>query len=402
MAGTAQGLSKVTTYKKETVFGEPATGTSGGQTLRRVSSNFNLTKETYQSEEIRQDYQMADFRHGGRSVDGTLSAELSAGSYSDFFASALARDFTEVPDVVITGAVIAKETMGYSITGTGDFLAKGIRVGMVLRLTGSTEDRNNNNNLLVVSATATVLTVVALGGNELKAATGDVTAKVQGKVTYAPNDGHTNDSYTFEEWYGDIKQSEVTVGNKVNTLGVSLPATGLATAEFSFLGQDLKTTGTKQHFTKAAAQTQTGVFAAVNGALVVDGKVVSLVTSANININRNLTSEPVVGTNVAPEIYNGRIIVDGDLSTLFQDRQFSDYFKDESEVSLVVVLTENNLPNANFISITLPRIKLGSDTKDDGEKGIVSQNSYQALKGTGGNGFEATTIMIQDSAVNTP
>lgn len=402
MAGTAQGLSKVTTYKKETVFGEPATGTSGGQTLRRVSSNFNLTKETYQSEEIRQDYQMADFRHGGRSVDGTLSAELSAGSYSDFFASALARDFTEVPDVVITGAVIAKETMGYSIKGTGDFLTNGVRVGMVLRLTGSTEGGNNNNNLLVVSATATVLTVVALGGNELKAATGNVTAKVQGKVTYAPNSGHTNDSYTFEEWYGDIKQSEVTVGNKINTLGVSLPATGLATAEFSFLGQDLKTTGTIQHFTKAAAQTQTGVFAAVNGALVVDGKVVSLVTSANININRNLTSEPVVGTNVAPEIYNGRIIVDGDLSTLFQDRQFSDYFKDESEVSLVVVLTENNLPDANFISITLPRIKLGSDTKDDGEKGIVSQNSYQALKGTGGNGFEATTIMIQDSAANTP
>lgn len=402
MAGTAQGLSKVTTYKKETSFGEIATGATGGQTLRRVSSNFNLTKETYQSEEIRQDYQMADFRHGGRSVEGTLSTELSAGSYSDFFASAVARDFTPVDDITITGAVIAEEAMGYSITGTGDFTADGLRVGMVFRLTGSSEDSNNGNNILVVSLTPTVATVVALGGNKLTAATGDVTAKVVGQVTYAPNTGHTNDSYTFEEWYGDIKQSEVTVGNKVNTVGVSLPATGLATAEFSFMGQDLKATGVEQHFKKAAPQTQTGVFAAVNGALVVDGKVVSLVTSANININRNLTSEPVVGTNVAPEIYNGRIIVDGDLSTLFQDRQFSDYFKDEAEVSLVVVLTENNLPDSNFISITLPRIKLGSDTKDDGEKGIVSQNSYQALKGTGKNGFEATTIMIQDSAVVTP
>ena len=38
--------------------------------------------------------------------------------------------------------------------------------------------------------------------------------------------------------------------------------------------------------------------------------------------------------------------------------------------------------------------------KIDGlEKGIVSSNSFQALKGTGTNGFEATTIMIQDSSL---
>ena len=34
-----------------------------------------------------------------------------------------------------------------------------------------------------------------------------------------------------------------------------------------------------------------------------------------------------------------------------------------------------------------------------GEKGIVSSNSFQALKGNGANGFEATTLMIQDSTL---
>ena len=64
---TASGINKIVSYKKETTFGVlPAA--SGAQTIRRVSSAFNLTKETYQSEEIRTDYHIQDFRHGVRSV----------------------------------------------------------------------------------------------------------------------------------------------------------------------------------------------------------------------------------------------------------------------------------------------------------------------------------------------
>ena len=94
----AQGISKQVAIKKETTYGTLA-GASGGRLLRRVTSAFNLTKETYQSDEIRTDYQMADFRHGVRSCEGSVSGEFSPGSYSDLFASALAKAFTNgVPD----------------------------------------------------------------------------------------------------------------------------------------------------------------------------------------------------------------------------------------------------------------------------------------------------------------
>ena len=89
----ASGINKIVSYKKETTFGVLPSA-SGAQTIRRVSSSFNLAKETYQSEEIRTDYQLADFRHGVRSVEGDVSGELSAGTYSDFLASALARNWT--------------------------------------------------------------------------------------------------------------------------------------------------------------------------------------------------------------------------------------------------------------------------------------------------------------------
>ena len=84
----AQGVKKVVSYKKQTGLGSPASG-SGGQELRRVTSTINLTKDTYQSNEIRSDQQIADFRHGSKQVTGTLSGELSPGTYKDFLQSVL-------------------------------------------------------------------------------------------------------------------------------------------------------------------------------------------------------------------------------------------------------------------------------------------------------------------------
>ena len=398
---TASGINKVVSYKKETSFGTLPSPTTGGQTLRRVSSTFNLTKETYQSEEIRTDYQLVDFRHGVRAVEGSISGELSAGTYADFLASALARNWTAATPSALGSTTIASVGGTYTITRTtGSWLTDTVRVGNVIRLTGFAT-ANNNVNLLVIALTATVVTVVALNGikltNETVASGG--TYKVQGKTTYAPTTGHTDDSYTFEEWYADIGQSEVTVGNKVNTVGIALPATGLTTVDLSFMGQDLKQRGVSQFFTSPSAQNSNGIFAAVNGALIVNGAPVALVTGANFNINRNMTSEAVVGSNIKTEIYEGRIIVDGDFTTLYQDGTFAGYFDNETEISLVIALTTNSLPNSEFMSFTIPRLKLSTDTKDDGEKGIVSSNSFQALKGNGANGFEATTLMIQDSTL---
>lgn len=399
---TASGINKVVAYKKETVFGELATA-AGGQTIRRVTSNFNLNKETYQSEEIREDYQIQDFRHGVRSVEGSISGELSAGAYADFIASALARDWTAATPTTLDSTTIANGAAAgtYTITRTtGSWLSDGAKVGTVIRLVGFNAT-NNDKNLLIVASTALAITVIVLNGTTLTLETvaSAGTYTVPGKVTFAPNSGHTDDSYTFEEWYSDIKQSEVSTGNKVNTLGIALPATGLTTVDIGFMGQDLKKVGTTQYFTSPNPQGSNGIFAAVNGALTVDGVPVALVTSLNININRNLTTESVVGSNINPEIYEGRIVVEGDFSTLFKDRTFSDYFNDEVEIGLVCALTESNEPDAEFITIALPRIKLGTDTKDDGEKGIVAQNSFQALKGSGKDGFESTTIMVHDSSL---
>lgn len=403
---TASGIAKVVAYKEDgACWGDLPLTNTGGKIVRRVSAAFNETRETYQSDELRTDYQVVDFRHGVRQCEGSISGELSAGSYADFQAAALARDFTpltvSIAGTIATAANVAP-AVGYTLTAaTDNFVTLGIKGGMVIRLGGSLHADNKNRNLLVIGVTATILTVIPLDGGTLtvQAATSGGTVTVPGKYTFAPDTNHTNKSFTFEEWYSDIEQSEVYTGNRVNTISFSMPASGLVTTEVGFIGKSLAKTGVTQWFSSPNAAPATGIFASVSGALIVNGKPVALLTSVNININRNLSGEAVVGSNTKPNVDVGRIVIDGDFSTMYTGGDFREYYRQEQDVSLIIALTDGTAGTANFLSIVLPRIKIGTDTKDDGEKGIMAQNSFQALKGSGAGNFVASTIMIQDSSL---
>lgn len=402
----ATGINKSVVFKEESTWGVAASGASGGKTLRRVTSSFNLEKETYESGEIRTDYQVQDFRHGVRSVTGSVSGELSPGTYTDFFGAILARDFTAGASATGLSVTVGGSGPTYTLTrDTGSFLSAGFKIGDVVRLTAGAFNANNlNKNLLVTNVTALALTVLPLNGYTLTAEgpIASATVAVAGKKTFAPTTGHTDKSFTVEEFYGDISQSEVFTGNKVNTAGLSLPSTGLVTCDFGFLGKDLAATGTSAYFSSPTAQGTSGIFAAVNGALLVNGVAVALLTGLNININRNLQSATVIGSNSIADIFEGRIMVDGDFSAYFQDGTFRAMFNDETEVSLVVAMTTTGAKDSDFVSITLPRIKVNSDGKDDGEQGITSSHSFMALSNSaGGSGVssEKTTISIQDSSI---
>lgn len=397
----SKGTAKVVAYRKETTWGTLAGPTLGRQ-LRRVTSDFNLTKEAYESNELRTDRQVADFRHGVRMAEGSLNGELSPRTYADFMQSLVARDFSV--GVITTGASITVAGTGptYTVTrAAGSFFTDGFGVGDVVRLTAGAFNVNNiNKNLLIASMTATVLTVIVLNGTLLTAEGPIATATiaVTGRKTFVPQTNHTDDSYTIEEWYSDIAQSETYTGMKVGSMNVQLPATGLTTVDFSFMGRDLTRKGSTQYFTSPAAQGTEGIFAAVNGVVLVGGQRVALITSADFSVERALENATSVGSNSVTEIFTGRIRVSGNMSVYFEDTIFRDYFDNESTVSVVLTLTADSTNTANFISFVLPKVKINSFTKADAELGIVAQASFQALlNDVTTAGLPATTISIQDS-----
>ena len=399
---TAKGTAKRVAYKRETEWGTLA-GATGAKQLRRVTADFNLEKEAFESNELRFDRQVADFRHSIRSAAGTLNGELSSGSYSDFMQSLVARDFTTAPAATSLTLTIAASGANWTVTrATGSYLTDGFQPGMVVRLGGALAAGNTAKNLLILSVTALILTVRVLNATQLTAqsAVASSTCTAVGKTTFVPTTGHTEDSYTIEEFYSDIAQSEVYTGMKVGSMNVQLPSSGLSTVDFSFMGKDLTQTGTTAYFTSPTAQGTDGIYSAANGLLTIAGVPVALVTSVDFSVERAMENATVVGSNSIADIFSGRIRVTGNLSVYFEDASFRNYFNDETPVALTVVLTEDNTGTADFISFTIPKIKLGSFTKADAELGITASSSFQALLNdvtTGG--LPATTIAIQDSTL---
>jgi hypothetical protein len=400
----AKGVAKKIAYKLETNWGEAPTVLTGARYLSRVTGQFNVNAETLQSNTIRTDRQIEDYRLGTRSGDGSLNTELSPGSLDDFFAAALAKDFAAGGTTASTSVTIATSGDFYTITrSTGSWLTDGFYVGNVVRMTGAgLNTANVGNNLLILSMTATVLTVKTLGDNVLVAEgpIATVAVSVVGKQTYTPQTGHTSKSFAFEEWFEDVTVSELHLGNKVNTLAVQLPTNGFCTADVSFMGKGKMVTGASQFYTSPTAAPSNGLTVSVSGAVVVNGVPAGVITSADFSIDRGLEAANVIGTNYAVEMFDGRVNVSGNISTFFENGTFRDYFLNENKISLIFALSTGSEKDAEVISFVFPTVKLGSSTRDDGENGLIQQHSFQAILNTdAATGLVPSTMLVQDTSL---
>lgn len=401
----ASGIFKQLVAKKQSALGTKAVA-AGAQVYRRVTSTIDLAKETYESNEIRPSMQKSDFRHGVRSVAGTINGELSVGTYQEFMSSVLRKAWASTSAYAAGIDVTAAATAPHFVDASGGFLTAGLKVGMVGRWTGFAgggATANNDRNFLITALTASNMSGVFLDGTAVVAdAAGDsVTFTPVGKSVFIPTSAHTRDYWTLEHNFVDITQSEQFTDCVLAAMNIKLPATGMATIEFPVLGLNMDTS-TAAYFTTPTAASTGDILAAVNGAVYVNGVAVALITSMDININGNATSVGgVVGSNVAPDITPGSIAVTGSMTVLLQDATMRDYFVNETEVAVIAAFTTNNTATAGVQTFIMPRVKVGGAGKDDGEKGIVMTMPFTALEYTaGGTGtaHNATTITIQDSA----
>jgi len=86
---------------KEVTFGTvPSTSFS---TVRLTDTDLNLKFDTLRSNEIRSDRQIASFRHGMKSIEGSIGVELAVGAHNDLWSGALAAAWTGT-----TGAYVLK------------------------------------------------------------------------------------------------------------------------------------------------------------------------------------------------------------------------------------------------------------------------------------------------------
>jgi len=405
MATKAKGVSKQVAIKKETTFGVLA-GDTGAKLLRRTSADFNSTRESYQSAEIRTDQQVADFRLGTKSTDGSLSGELSPGSYTELIQAVLAKDFVAGGTTASASITISALSAGlHTLTrATGSFITDLFKVGEVIRMTGGGLNAANvGNNLLVVSVAALTMTVRPLSGTALVAEGPIATVAVAsvGKETIIPLTAHTDQSFTVEEFYADIAQSEVHTGVKVGTWNVSVPATGLVTTDFTLMGKGLEQTGTSQYFTSPTALSTTGVVAAVNGAVVINGSTTTAcVTSFDFSVAREMEPSQCIGSESAEAIFTGTLTATGSISLYFEDAVVRNLFENETVTTLVLALATGEEKTAGVMTFVFPKAKLSSFSKADTAMGIVATAAFTAvLNDVTSAGLPASTVQVVDTSV---
>ena len=69
--------------------------------IRHTGTTLGLSKDAIESEELRQDRQIAHYRHGNKSVSGDVNIELSYGSFDDLLQATLAGSWAA--DVLLAG-----------------------------------------------------------------------------------------------------------------------------------------------------------------------------------------------------------------------------------------------------------------------------------------------------------
>jgi hypothetical protein len=380
-------------------------GVSSAQVLRRTTCTLNLKKDTYQATEIDLTRQVNDFRHGKKWVDGSLNGELSPGTYWSFMEAA-ARGTKSASAVTATDSDLTSATGSNSgstwVFAAGNPHTLGFRVGDVVQFTNLSVAANNSINFVIL----------AMGGTSNRTwtvypAPTDQTADTAfnlttvGKSVYIPSSGHVSRKVGVEVYDTDLDIHRLFTECRVGGFKLNLPATGIATVEFPMMGRDMEADSgaSSPFFTSPTAATTSGLFAAVNGLIRVGGVNIGVVTGASIDYSMEMTAPAVVGQNFVPEIFLGRSRVTGQLTAFFENLTLVNYFKNETEVEVLLYLTTSSSSAADFMTIYLPRVKMGgAEVSTDGEAGMAITMPFTALRyATAGSGIEATTLRITDA-----
>lgn len=393
MAGIATGSQADLGYALESTYGVSPTGPAYKSVRRKSAAGLNLTKDTYDSEEVRSDRMLADSRHGVRRATGDVETEISPGSYDDFFIALLGSaavsgangGWTLGAGTSTVDSVTFAAAPTNTITRATSFITAGFRIGDRISIADSVTANNGYATVIGISTNGLVMTV----DKALATDVGAATITVYGKKALV---GAVYNSFTLERAYRDltVPKFQSFTGMRVNSAAVSLPPTGLATITWNFLGKDASAledgsaSGVANNVPYTASNTN-AVLAAVNGVIAISdangSRTLATVTELNFTVDNQLGGSEVVGQNVIPEaLWGNTQMVTGKVTVLFEDEKMYNLFHDEGEASLMFRMDSPASLPGGFLSFTFPRCKFNSGAIGDAvATGLPVEMEFRAL-----------------------
>jgi hypothetical protein len=201
----ATGSRHDMSYILEAAFGVTPATTPELKPIRHTGTTLGLSKDAVESEELRQDRQVSNFRHGNRSVGGDINFELSYGSFDDLLEATLCG--TWAADVLLAGVT----RRSYSIERYHADITK------YLRSTGC----NFNSMSLSVAPNSMITGSFNVIGKDLTVAGAILTgATYAAETTTQPFDSFTGSITEAGSTIATITSLDLTLDNGVAALPV--------------------------------------------------------------------------------------------------------------------------------------------------------------------------------------
>lgn len=375
----------------------PTSGGQGGQ----------LSKNAVTSALVRQDGQQFRGRHGSRRTSGTYASEIGIGR-SDPIWEALFRSTWSAANLTITQAAMTSVTTGANtiVAGSGDWIAEGLRVGDVIRATGLTDAANNDQNLRIVGLTTSTITVAE---TLVVNAVADTSFSIvrPGRVLLNGDAGSLTKTYfTIEEHAYDLDASELYSDCRWSRGMLRMAPDGNLDCEFGWTGtgaMQVMKDGTAPHFTSPTDPTSL--------TLVATDAVIRLGTDDLLDLTSfdfTMDLQPAAPNTIrkdglAPDVFLGTLQASMNMTMLLADLEMLAAFEEETQLSLHLVASENEVSPADFVALSISNFTLGSFAKSALTKASGARTATISIppdlvgKDMRGGAFDQTTIKLQVS-----
>ncbi|MAF43767.1 MAG: hypothetical protein CMI54_06335 [Parcubacteria group bacterium] len=349
------------------------------ESVRHTELSLGLSKNTQISEELKENRQIQDFKHGAKQVGGDLGFELSYGTYDAFFEAVLLSDsgWNTIAPINDTTFSVDDSDGSFNDSGNG-FLAAGFKPGDKFTSAGFTTGANNST-FEIKSVVAGKIVVIDATGLVTEAAGDSVTFTVTSANIVA---GVTRRSFSVLREFSDFQVADKPFhlfnGVEYNNMTLTITADAKVTGTFTTLGRDQEPTSeTEPAGSTYNAATTTKVMDSFTGTISEGGVVNGVVTELTLNMENGLEPRFVVGSDktILPTV--GRSNLSGNLTAYFENSDLLDKFINEDESTLDLTLVD---ADGNSYHITMPRVKYNAGQPDvSGQGAITLAMPFQAL-----------------------
>lgn len=360
-------------YKDEGSDLNVAPGATEGRRVRiNASPGLSMQRPSIQPGEIRPDGLTSMGRLGSRAVTGRYTGDASLGAWDAWIAAVMRGAWVAAVAITEADMTSITTTTNTIVAAGGDWITEGVRVGDVVRLSNHSAAANNDRNLRVtgVGGADNRTITVAETLEEDASPDSEFTLTVLRKLK---NDNpKVRRTFHIEEYNEDIDASELFGGCRVHGVVIRGTPDGMATLDFQVTGlsRTVLEDAEAPYFTDPDVESNIGlVFADAN--IRFAGSDIVVATSFELTIQAAAATQPVIGADHSPDVFDEEIQVSGSVSVIREDLDNVGRFDAETEIELSVLLIEPEDEPRDCMHIFVPRIKIGGVDAPKGNAGAM-------------------------------